>query len=61
MNTKEIRCKALLTQAEFAKVLGVHTETVRAWERGRFKPSLKAQRKIVAFCKENGVDYDRGR
>lgn len=55
MDIKRIRTEAFLTQGEFAKEMGVHLETVRAWEHGRFKPSLKAQKKIVDFCKKNGI------
>ena len=55
MDIKRIRTEAFLTQGEFAKIMGVHLETVRAWEHGRFKPSLKAQKKIVEFCKKNGI------
>ena len=40
---------------EFAKALGVSDGTVRGWEQGTFKPSLKAQKKIVDFCKKNGI------
>ncbi len=56
MDTKSIRLKALLTQAEFAKELGVHPETVRAWEKGKCKPSFKQQRKIVEFAKERNIE-----
>lgn len=55
MDIKRIRTEAFLTQGEFAKEMGVHIETVRAWEHGRFNPSLKAQKKIVDFCKKNGI------
>ena len=55
MDTKRIRTEAFLTQGEFAKEMGVHIETVRALEHGRFNPSLKAQKKIVDFCKKNGI------
>lgn len=56
MDIKRIRTEAFLTQGEFAKEMGVHLETVRAWEHGRFNPSLKAQKKIVDFCKKNGIE-----
>ena len=59
MEVKEIRLKALLTQNEFANALGLHVETVRAWEQGKHIPSLKAKRKLKEFCKGQGIDYDR--
>lgn len=55
MDTKKIRISAFMTQKEFAKALGVSYGTVRGWEQGTFKPSLKAQKKIVDFCKKNGI------
>lgn len=58
MNTKIIRTKALLTQQEFANVLGVHIETVRAWEKGKFKPSFKVQRKIKQYCEEHNIEIN---
>lgn len=55
MDTKKIRISAFMTQKEFAKALGVSYGTVRGWEQGTFNPSLKAQKKIVDFCKKNGI------
>lgn len=55
MDTKKIRISAFMTQKEFAKALDVSCGTVRGWEQGTFKPSLKAQKKIVDFCKKNGI------
>lgn len=55
MNIKEIRLKAFMTQDEFAKQIGVSTSAVRTWEQGVSKPSLKAQKKIVEFCKRNRI------
>lgn len=58
MDTKNIRLKALLTQGEFAKELEVHPETVRAWEKGKCKPSLKQQRKILEFAKKHNIEIE---
>lgn len=54
---KRIRTQAFLTQAEFAKAIGVSASAVGKWELGLFKPSLRQQAKIVAFCKEKGIEY----
>lgn len=56
MDTKKIRISAFMTQVEFANAIGVSANTVRAWEQGVFNPSLKAQKKIVEFCRKNGID-----
>lgn len=55
MNIKEIRLKAFMTQDDFAKQIGVSISAVRTWEQGVSNPSLKAQKKIVDFCKKNGI------
>jgi len=43
---KELRLKLLFTQAEFAKELGVSTQTVKVWERGKQKPRLRHLRRL---------------
>ena len=52
MDIKEIRQKALLTQKEFADVLGVSVGIVQRWEKG-FEPSFRYKRKILEFCKKS--------
>ena len=56
MDIKSIRTKVYLTQERFAQQLGVHINTVRAWEQGLRKPSLTQQGKIVDFCKKNNIN-----
>ncbi len=56
---KTIRQKALLTQAEFAKILGVSTSTVIRWESDKVLPNLNAMKAIKQFCNNNGLPYDR--
>lgn len=55
MNIRNIRRKAFMTQDEFAKQIGVSVSAVRTWEQGVSKPSLKTLKKIVEFCKRNGI------
>ena len=43
---KEIRTKAGMTQASFAKYLGVSVKTVEAWEAGRNRPEGAACRML---------------
>ena len=38
---KEIRIKSLLSQADFAKELGVSFSTVNRWENGKAIPNFK--------------------
>jgi putative transcriptional regulator len=55
---KKIRDKLLLTQTEFAKLLGVSITTVCRWENNVFAPTMKAKRKIVALCRENNIETE---
>ena len=46
MTIKELRKENKMTQAEFAESIGVHTQSVAAYEKGRTKPSQKVLDKI---------------
>lgn len=54
---KRIRQRSLLTQEEFADVLGVSFSTVNRWEGGHAKPNMAAMKSIKAFCERNRFDY----
>ena len=56
--TKELRDKLILTQQEFAKLLGVSFASVNRWENGKFETSIKVKRKIVELCKENNINVE---
>ena len=55
---KTVRQKALLSQEDFAKQLGVSHSTVNRWETGKTLPNFKTMKRIDVFCKENSIDYD---
>ena len=55
---KRIRRKALMTQEDFAKKIGVSCITVTRWETGKAKPNLKTMRLIDEYCKRNKIDFD---
>ena len=55
---KKIRIKALLTQEDFAREIGVSYTTINRWETGRAKPNIKAMRLINEYCKKNEIDFD---
>ena len=46
-NIKKLREKLILTQKEFAELIGVSYVTVCRWETGKFDPTIKMRRKIV--------------
>ena len=52
---KELRDKLIMTQKEFADLLGVSFASVNRWETGLNKPTTVAKRKIVKLCKDNFV------
>lgn len=54
---KEIRIKSLLSQADFAKEIGVSFSTVNRWENGKAVPGFKALKKMKDFCAQNGIDF----
>ena len=49
---KNIRTRAGMTQAVFAKYMGVSVKTVEAWESGRNRPE-GASCRMLALTKEN--------
>lgn len=55
---KLLRKKALLSQEEFAKELGVSVISINRWENGRTKPNLTAMKAIKAFCMKNNLPYE---
>lgn len=54
---KELRLKLLLSQADFAKEIGVSFSTVNRWETGKTRPNYKAIKSINEYCKSNNVDF----
>lgn len=55
---KDLRDKMILSQNEFAELLGISFTTVNRWETGRHEPTIKIKRKLVDLCKENNIDLD---
>lgn len=55
---REIRRKRLLSQADFAKELGVSFSTVNRWENGRAIPNYQALKKIKGFCDKEGLSFE---
>ena len=55
---KKLRNKLVLSQQEFAILLGVSFTSVNRWENGRSDPTIKIKRKILKLCKENGVGVE---
>lgn len=52
---KQLRDKILLSQKEFAKVLGVSFASINRWENGKHEPTIKIKRKLKTLFKEYGT------
>lgn len=55
---KELREKLILSQQEFADLLGVSFASINRWETGRYEPTIKVKRRIVELCKINGINTE---
>ena len=55
---KSLRDKLIMTQEEFADLLGVSITSVNRWETGKHLPTTKVKRRIVVLCKENNINLE---
>ena len=55
---RDIRIKSLLSQADFAKEIGVSFSTVNRWENGKAIPNYRALKKIKDFCCRSMIDFN---
>ena len=53
---KDLRDKLIMTQAEFAKMLGVSFTSINWWENGLNRPTTSARKHIAELCKENNIE-----
>lgn len=51
-----LRNLLIMTQEEFAILLGVSYASVNRWERGYHEPTTKIKRKIIELYKEHGIE-----
>ena len=50
-----LRNKLVMSQEEFAKLLGVSYASVNRWEKGHFEPTIQVEKKIIQMCKDNDI------
>ena len=55
---KELRTKLIITQEEFADLLGVSFASINRWETGRFEPTMKIKRKLAPYFDKYGIDVE---
>jgi len=55
---KKLRTKMLLTQTEFAELLGVKFETVNRWEAGEYEPTMKSKRKLAPLFEKYDIKVE---
>ena len=53
---KKLRDKMLLSQEEFAKVLGVSYASINRWENGKHEQTIKIKRKLRSLFNEYNID-----
>lgn len=53
---KKLRLKMLMTQVEFANMLGVSFAAVNRWETGKYEPTMKIKRKLAPLFEEHGIE-----
>ena len=55
---KCLRKKLLLSQTEFAEMMGAAFVTVNRWENGNNVPTFKYKRKLAPLFRENGIEVE---
>lgn len=55
---EKLRKKMLLTQTEFANLLGVSFGTVNRWESGKYEPTMKNKRKLAPYFEKYMIEVE---
>lgn len=55
---RKIKKKMLLTQTEFANLLGVSFGTVNRWESGKYEPTMKIKRKLAPYFEKYMIEVE---
>ena len=54
---KFARAELMVSQEEFAKLIGVTRITVTRWESQGYHPKFLTEKKFENFCKEKGIVF----
>lgn len=55
---KFIRKQLGISQEKLAVLLEVSFATVNRWEQGKAMPNYRTVQKLIALCKERGIQYE---
>lgn len=55
---KTLRHRLILSQIEFAELLGVSFATVNRWENGHFDPTVKIKRKLKPHFEKYNIEVE---
>ena len=55
---RKIKKKMLLTQTEFADLLGISFGTVNRWESGKYEPTMKIKRKLAPYFEKYMIEVE---
>lgn len=55
---KRLRNKLLMTQTEFANMLGVSFGTVNRWKSGKFEPTMKLKQKLAPLFEKYNIEVE---
>lgn len=54
---KKARAELMISQADFAKLLGVSRVTVTRWESQGYQPQFLTEKKFENFCASRGITF----
>ena len=55
---KTLRHRLIISQTEFAELLGVSFATVNRWENGHFDPTIKIKRKLKPYFEKYNIGVE---
>lgn len=54
---KKARAELMISQEDFAKLIGVSRVTVTRWESQGYKPQFLTEKKFENFCESRGISF----
>ena len=57
ISIKKLRNEMKLSQADFARELGVSSSSIGCWEKGKSEPNAKARSVLTKLCNQYAIPY----